>query len=370
MNTSQIQRASFVTLVVIVSIAFLVLVLPFYGGILWAVILAILFNPLQRWLTGLFGGRRSLAAGASTLICVFMVVIPVSLLLASLTREASGLVTRLSNREFDPAAVLAQGRDMLPGFVLDALTALNLAEFSEIQARLTSFIGQVSQMIAGKALSIGQNTAQLLISLGVMVYLLFFLFRDGPRLVETLRRSSPLNSTHTDHLIHQFSSVVSATVKGNVIIAVIQGAIGGLTFWLLGVQAALLWGVLMAVLSLLPAVGAFLVWGPVAASFILAGSYIQGGILIVVGVFVIGMIDNLLRPPLVGAATRLPDWLVLISTLGGISVIGMNGFVVGPLVAALFLAVWSLFSLSRTQPTGETWLAPEAQNIVTVEKGP
>ncbi len=352
MNTSTIQRASFITLVVLVSVAFLVLVLPFYGGILWAVILAILFNPLQRRLTGLFGQRPGLAAIASTLICIFIVVIPVSLLLASLTREASGLVTRLGNREFDPAAMLGQARDMLPRFMLDALAALNLAEFSEIQARLTSFIGQVSQVIAGKALSIGQNTAQVLISLGVMVYLLFFLFRDGPQLVETLRASSPLNRSYTDHLIRQFSSVVSATVKGNVIIAVIQGAIGGLTFWLLGVQAALLWGVLMAVLSLLPAVGAFLVWGPAAASLILAGSYVKGGVLIVVGVFVIGTVDNLLRPPLVGKATRLPDWLVLISTLGGISVIGMNGFVVGPLVAALFLAVWSLFSLSNTELSG------------------
>ncbi|WP_075291582.1 AI-2E family transporter [Pararhizobium arenae] len=368
MNTSKIQRASFITLVVLVSIAFFALVLPFYGAILWAVILAILFNPLQGRLTTPFGERRGLAAGASTLICVFIVVIPVSLLLASLTREASGLVTRLSNREFDPAAVLAQGRDMLPGFVLDALAALNLAEFSEIQARLTSLIGQVSQMIASRALSIGQNTAQLLISLGVMIYLLFFLFRDGPQLVATLRTSSPLNRSHTDHLIRQFSSVVSATVKGNVIIAVLQGTIGGIAFWLLGIQAALLWGALMAVLSLLPAVGAFLVWGPTAATLLIAGSYIKGGILIVVGVFVIGMIDNLLRPPLVGAATRMPDWLVLISTLGGISAIGMNGFVVGPLVAALFLAVWSLFSLSRTQPTGETWLVPEPRNAMPAEK--
>ncbi|MCX8997505.1 AI-2E family transporter [Rhizobiaceae bacterium BDR2-2] len=344
MTTPQFQKASFVTVVVLVSIAFIALVLPFYGAILWAVVLAILFNSLQRRLERSFGGRKSLAAAVCTILCIFIVVIPVSLLLASLAREATNLYTRLSNREFDPAAILAQVRASLPTFVLDALARLNLAEFSEIQARLTAFIGQVTQAIATRALAIGQNTAQLLINLGVLIYLLFFLFRDGPRLVGAIRRSSPLNLRQTDYLFGQFAAVVKATVKGNVIIAAIQGTIGGVTFWLLGIEAALLWGVVMAMLSLLPAVGAFLVWAPVAIYFLLSGSYLKGILLFAVGVFVISLIDNLLRPPLVGKSTRLPDYLVLVSTLGGLALIGMNGFVIGPLVAALFLAVWSLLS--------------------------
>lgn len=143
--------------------------------------------------------------------------------------------------------------------------------------------------------------------------------------------------------MQKFVDVVKATVTGNVIIATIQGTIGGVTFWLVGVEAALLCGVIMGVLSLLPAVGAFLVWLPFAVYFLITGAWLKGAVIMGVGVLVISTIDNLLRPPLVGRRSSLPDYVVLVSTLGGISQIGMNGFVVGPLVAALFIAVWSLF---------------------------
>jgi predicted PurR-regulated permease PerM len=128
-----------------------------------------------------------------------------------------------------------------------------------------------------------------------------------------------------------------------VAVAIAQGAIGGIAFWLLGVQGALLWAVLMAFLSLLPAVGAALIWGPVAIYFLATGHFWQGGILIFVGVFVIGLVDNILRPVLVGKDTQMPDYIVLMSTIGGMAIFGINGFVVGPVIAALFMAAWSLF---------------------------
>jgi predicted PurR-regulated permease PerM len=184
-----------------------------------------------------------------------------------------------------------------------------------------------------------------------MLYVLFFLFRDGPQISASIRRASPLNVLHTNYILSKFAAVVKATVKGNVIIAVIQGIIGGLTFFLLGIEGAILWGVVMAVLSLVPAVGSFLVWGPVAVYLLLTGQYWQGGILLVVGVFVISLIDNLLRPPLVGNGTRMPDYVVLVSTLGGIALFGLNGFVIGPLIAALFIAVWSLLADDKLHAT-------------------
>ena len=344
MSTPTVQGASFIAVVVLVTVAFVWLLLPFYGAVLWAVILAILFNPLQRRLEGRLGGRRNLAATISLLACVCIVVIPGSLILASLAQEAASLYSRIGTREFDPATILEQIRGFLPSFVLEALSAFNLGSFEEIQDRLTSFLGQAAQAIATRAVSIGQSTAQLLVSLGVMLYVLFFLFRDGAAVAATIRRASPLSAHHTDHILRKFSDVVKATVKGNVIIAAIQGTIGGIAFWMLGMEAALLWGVLMAVLSLLPAVGAFLVWAPAAAYLLLTGQYLQGAILLAIGVLVISLIDNLLRPPLVGKGTRLPDYVVLVSTLGGISLFGINGFVIGPLIAALFVAVWSLFT--------------------------
>jgi predicted PurR-regulated permease PerM len=153
----------------------------------------------------------------------------------------------------------------------------------------------------------------------------------------------PLSEEYNAQLTQRFAAVVRATVKGNIVIAVIQGLIGGVAFWLLGIKGALLWGTLMTFLSLLPAVGSALVWVPAAVYLIVTGSLAKGIALVLVGVLVIGLIDNLLRPVLVGRDTRLPDYVVLISTIGGIALFGINGFVIGPLIAALFMAAWTLF---------------------------
>ena len=180
-----------------------------------------------------------------------------------------------------------------------------------------------------------------------MLYVLFFLFRDGRAIGRSIRASMPLSEQYNTELIAKFAAVVRATVKGNIVIAVIQGAIGGVAFWALGIKGALLWGTLMTFLSLLPAVGSALVWVPAAGYLLLIGEMWRGLILVLVGVLVIGLIDNLLRPILVGKDTRLPDYVVLVSTLGGISIFGINGFVIGPLIAALFIAAWTLFRDER-----------------------
>lgn len=354
MFRSPSPNASFFALVVLVSVAFIWLVLPWYGSVLWAVILALLFRPLQVWLERRFGGRRSLAAFVSVLACICIVVIPGVLILAALAREASALTASISSREFDPAALLDQVRAALPAGARHVLSSLNLGDFGDMQSGITSFLENVSQTIATRAFTITQGTAQLFVSFGVMLYLLFFLFRDGPALAATIRRASPLSDHHTGKLIEEFEAVMRATVKGNIIIAVIQGTIGGLAFAALGIRAALLWGVLMALLSLVPAVGASLVWLPVSLYLLISGEVLRGVALMLVGMLVISLIDNFLRPPLVGKSTRLPDYLVLLSTVGGLTLVGVNGFVIGPLIAALFVAVWSLYMQDRSSDGGLT----------------
>lgn len=348
------QDLSFIGLVVLVTIAFIFLLLPFYSAVLWAAILAVLFNPLQRRLTGRFRGRRTPAAAVSLLVCICVVVIPVTLVFGALAQEANALYQSISTREFDPASLVDRARERLPGWVVNLLEHADLGDFEALQERLTAAMSTISAFVASRAVSIGQGTAQFLISLGVMLYVLFFLFRDGPQLTAAIVRASPLSRRHSQHLLRKFSEVVKATVKGNFIIGIIQGTIGGLTFWALGIQAPLLWGVVMTVLSLLPAVGAFLVWAPVAAYLLVVGDYVRGGILIAVGALIISMVDNLLRPALVGKDLRLPDYMVLISTLGGLALFGMNGFVIGPLIAALFVAVWSLLADERARRAAVT----------------
>ncbi|MDB5763612.1 MAG: family transporter [Herminiimonas sp.] len=168
--------------------------------------------------------------------------------------------------------------------------------------------------------------------------------RDGASLAARIKQAIPLSPEQKRYLFTKFITVIRATVKGNIVVAALQGTLGGLIFWILGIQGALLWGVLMAFLSLLPAIGAGLVWGPVAIYFLLTGAIWQSLVLIAFGVFVIGLVDNILRPILVGKDTQMPDYVVLISALGGMALFGLNGFVIGPVIAALFIATWDLFS--------------------------
>jgi len=350
MPKATFQTLSFIAVVVLVTAAFVWLLLPYYGAILWAVVLAVLFNPIHRRLLGRLSGRRNFAAALSVLGCICIGIVPASLVLAALAHEAAGLYLRITLHEFDPAVILARAQGALPRFLLTATSKLNLGDLNEAEARLTSFLLQASQGFAERAVVVGQNTAQLLVSLGIMVYLLFFLFRDGSTLTDILRKASPLDARHTDHILGKFASVMKATVMGNVVIAAIEGGIGGTTFWALGIDAALLWGLLMAALSLLPAIGTALVWVPVGGYFLLSGDYLKGVILLIGGVLVISLVNSLIRPPVVGKGTRLPDYVVLISTAGGLSLIGMNGFVIGPLIAALFVAVWSLFADDQLRP--------------------
>lgn len=150
-------------------------------------------------------------------------------------------------------------------------------------------------------------------------------------------------------LLTSFTTVIRATVKGNVVVAIAQGALGGLAFWFLNVHAPVLWAVVMAFLSLLPAVGSALVWLPVAIYFLVTGATWQGIVLIAFSVLVIGLVDNVLRPILVGKDTKMPDYVVLIATLGGMAIFGLSGFVIGPVIAAMFMAVWDIFSSSRAR---------------------
>ena len=212
---------------------------------------------------------------------------------------------------------------------------------------------RASQYVATQALNIAQNTFDFIVSLFIMLYLLFFLLRDGEALARRIRNAIPLRADQQRNLAERFSTVIRATVKGNLVVALVQGALGALIFWLLGVGAPVLWGTLMAPLSLLPAVGAAVVWLPVAIYFLATGEVAKGVVLIAFGVLVIGLVDNILRPILVGKDTRMPDYVVLISTLGGIAVFGLNGFVIGPVIAAMFIACWDMFSAT---PEAHPWV--------------
>lgn len=332
-----------------VTAAFIWILLPFYGTILWGAIIALLFAPVNRWLLPRMGQRRNLSALTTMLAALVIVVLPTVLVVASLAREATQLYARIESGEIKPALWLRSVFEALPDWLTDLLARFGLGNVDLIQRKLTQVLTQGSQFIATQTFNLGQDMLGLVVSLFIALYLAFFLVRDGGTLVRSIRMAIPLPPDDKQELLEQFGTVLRATVKGNLVVALVQGALGGLAFWVLGVNAALLWAVLMAVLSLLPAVGAGLVWGPVAIWLFATSEVWQAVGLALYGVLVIGLVDNVLRPLLVGKDTGMPDYLVLISTVGGIAVMGINGFVIGPVIAAMFVAVWGIQTATRVR---------------------
>jgi predicted PurR-regulated permease PerM len=343
----RLENQTFLLLLVVVTLAFGWILAPFYGAILWAIVVAVIFAPLNRRLRSRMGGRPNLAAAATVLIVIAMVLVPLALITASLLQEASSLYDKVQSGEYNFAGYIQRVFDALPAWATGLLDRFNLTDLSAARDRLAAGLVKGGQVLAPQALSIGMNTFDFVVGLGIMLYLLFFLLRDGRALAEQLKKVVPLRADQKAALFARFADVVRATVKGGIVVAIAQGALGGLAFWFLGIQPALLWAVLMAFLSLLPAIGAGLVWAPVAIYLLATGAVWQGIGLFVYGVLVVGLVDNLLRPFLVGKETKLPDYVVLISTLGGIQVFGLNGFVIGPLIAAIFMVTWEIFSASR-----------------------
>lgn len=344
MITPALRRAAFLLLLALVTVAFFWIISPFFGAVFWAMVLALMFMPVHRRLCARLRGRDTLAALGTLLFCMVIVVVPMIFVVGAMVDEATSFTQRLRTGEFNPRTYFEQIQNALPGWSRDLLGRFGLFNAQDVVDKLTAAVVQGGQALTTRALAIGQNTLMLLVNLGIMLYLLFFFLRDGRDLAQTIRRAVPMQRQHTDFLLSKFATVVRATVKGTVVVALVQGMLGGVAFAFLGIHGAVLWGVVMSVLSLLPAVGAALVWAPVAIYLIATGSMIEGLGLAAWGVGVMGMVDNLLRPILVGKETKLPDYLVLLSTIGGLSIFGVNGFLIGPAIAALFVATWALFS--------------------------
>jgi predicted PurR-regulated permease PerM len=342
-----LEDRAFLLLIVAVSVAFAWILWPLSGAVLWGTVIAILFAPVYRRLSRSMRHRRNLAALATVTIIVVMVILPLTLVAVSLLQEAASVYARIQSGDLNVGRYFQQVYDALPAWAINLLERFELTNLGAVQERLSAGLMKGTQFLAAQAINLGQNTFDFIVSLFVMVYLLFFLLRDGDDLAKRIKAAMPLRAEHQRALFDKFTVVIRATVKGNIVVAIVQGALGGLIFWLLGIHAPLLWAMLMAVLSLLPAVGAGLIWLPVAIYLLATGAVWQGIVLIAYGVLVIGLVDNVMRPILVGQDTKMPDYVVLISTLGGLAIFGINGFVIGPVIAAMFMAAWDIFSASR-----------------------
>lgn len=356
MRLRTLESRVFLSLVLVTTAVFLWMVRGFLLPVFWAAVFAMLFQPLFLRMVGLVRGRTSLAAVFSTLIVVLVVLVPAGLLATAVTNQGLSLYQRIASGEINADALVQLAERSAPALTRE-LTRHGI-EVEQLRASLQGAAASATQYIAGKALALGQNVLIVAALFGLMLYLLFFFFRDGERITEALIRAIPMGDRRERQLFRKIAEVSRATVKGTIVVAAVQGAIGGVLFALVGIQAAVFWGVAMGILSLLPAVGAALVWGPAAIVLLATGAFWKAMVLIVGGTLVIGLVDNVLRPVLVGRETKMPDYLVLLATLGGLTVFGLAGFVAGPVIAALFLVTWQMFAdeyapLDRSVPPGD-----------------
>lgn len=339
-SNENIQRTLFLVILVIVTIAFLWLIRGFMQPIFWAVALGIVFYPVHRRLQERLPGRSNLTAALSVIGVLFVVVLPVIGIAVAVTGEAAALYQRIQSGDYNLATIFSSMTDRLPQLE-SALQRIGF-EPDRFTEQLTSVAGTVSSFLANRALEFGQDTLRTAVFFFLMLYLLYFFLKDGHSMLDSVVHALPLGDSRERELLARFEEVSRATIKGSLVIGIVQGVIGGITFAVLGISAPVLWGVLMALLSIVPAVGPVFVWAPAAIILLLSGRIAAGIFLFIVGAVIISLVDNLLRPILVGRDTRMPDYLILLSTLGGLSAFGLAGVVIGPIIAAFFLTVWQM----------------------------
>lgn len=350
----RVESGGFILILALVTIGLTLVVSSFAGALLWAALAALLFQPLFQRLLQWRSGQRNLAAALALLIITFAVVIPALIIGSMVVEQAAGVYTQLRSGQINFATYFEQVHSALPLRMQHAIDSAGFGSFERVQARISQAIGASASVLARSALSIGANAAAFLLTFGVGLYVTYFLLRDGERLGPAIVRSLPLERDVAWRLANKFTAVVRATIKGSGVVALVQGALGAITFWVVGLPAALLWGVVMVIAALLPAVGPAIIWTPVAIYLLATGAIWQGVVVIASGVMVIGLADNILRPVLVGRDTGIPDWLVLVTTLGGIDLMGLSGIVVGPLAGALFITAWGILTEQRLEEATDT----------------
>jgi predicted PurR-regulated permease PerM len=342
MRLQNIENKAFLGIVLLTTFVFLWMVRGFLLPVFWAAVLAILFRPTFLWWKKTVRGYDAPAAALTLITVIIVVLIPTGLLVAALAQQAVNLYQRIATGDLDVQAAIEWVRQQLPT-VTGFLEEYGI-DAEQVRESVETVIITVSQWIGSQALAVGQNTLLFALYFGVMLYFLFFFVKDGDRIVNGIIRALPLGDERERRLFFKFAQAARATVKGTLVVATVQGGLGGLMFWIVGIEAAVFWAVVMGILSLLPAVGASLVWIP-AAVFLFATGALGSGIFVVLfGAIVVGLVDNVLRPILVGRETKMPDYLVLLATLGGLAMFGISGFVIGPIIAALFLVVWEIFA--------------------------
>jgi predicted PurR-regulated permease PerM len=308
---------------------------PFLTPLIWAVVLVVFFRRLHAAVQRRIASPN-LAALASTLAVTLIFIVPVFLVFSLVANQAIAVTQRLVEewRHGLGWRSLFAWVESLPLQYLPI--EVKLDDLREIAAQN---LRQWGLRIAERGATLAQNVLGVTVSVLVALIASFYLFRDGAALMRLVRDVAPLEADYRERLLAITENVLFASVLSSFAVAAVQGTLGGIAFWIVGIPAPILWGMLMMLAAFIPFVGAALIWGPAAIYFLFSGEYMSAGILTFAGIFVVGTVDNILRPILISGRVELNGLLVLISVVGGISAFGLLGIVLGPVLIAVAVAV-------------------------------
>jgi predicted PurR-regulated permease PerM len=348
MEPTNINRRNFHTAFVLIlmlamSVLFIAVTWPFLKALLLGAILAGLCHPLYRWLTRLFRGRKSGAAAVTVLILFLLIVGPLGAFLGVAVQQALNVSERAipwAQEHFGAASTFDAHTWLVQRFPA-------VADHVPSQEHIVASVGTAAKAAGGflvaSASRMTAETAVFLLNLFVMLYGMFYFLRDGGTILERIFYYMPLSNEEEALMMQRFVSITRATVKGTLVIGLIQGTLAGLAFWVADIYGSAFWGTLMVVLSIVPGIGAALVWVPAVIYLFVTGQMLAGTLVGLWCAAVVGIIDNVLRPVLVGRDAKMPDLLILVGTLGGLYLFGPIGFIVGPIVCGLFITAWDIY---------------------------
>ncbi len=340
-DQDRFRRAFLLLLVIAISAIFFAMIRQFLMALFLAAIFSGLAYPLYKRILGATRGRAGLASILTILALLLVVVGPLSTLLGIVTNQALEVSQVVGPWVQEQLKNPDEIKDLLPDWFpfIDRFEPYR----SQIIERLGESAGKVGSFLFASLSAATKGTVAFLFYLVILLYAMFFFLKDGRKLLDRILFYTPLSIEDKERMLDRFVSVTRATLKGTLAIGLLQGALAGIAFAVAGIKGAAFWGTIMAVLSIIPGIGAALVWVPAVVYLLIKGSI---GWAIFVAVWcagVVGSADNVLRPRLVGKDTKMPDLLILLSTLGGIFLFGAVGFIIGPIVAALFITVWDIY---------------------------
>jgi predicted PurR-regulated permease PerM len=359
MSFSKVRSSFFFGLIFALLLAFVFLLRPFSYPLFWAAILAVLFHPFYELLNTKLKSP-SISSAISVVLVLCVIIVPIAIV---------GLL--LVHQSVEIYSLAVEGNFVSPGQLTEFISNSPLAPYVDVVSinqlwatyvndatkTISAFFFQNTKAVAGvfaNVKSVTQSSLWFLFQVFIMLYSLYYFFKDGKKLLGRVKFLSPLGNGYEEMFYEKFRGTSVSTLKTTFIIGGIQGLIGGLLFFITGIQGAFVWGVIMMVMSILPAIGSFIIWVPAGIVMLLLGNVWQGVTILLVGGLVISTIDNVLRPPLVGKDTQMHPLIVLLSSLGGILAFGISGFVIGPILASFFLAAISMYEYYYHRELEET----------------